>query len=101
MAGLPGTTPRVAVGPPKFPRYVESRGSTPTWLWLTPLVSPPPAVPIRLYALDEETTPSTSLAPVVAELYATIVSNNAAAGPLASESPPPGLPDRLSAIVSE
>ena len=59
MAGLPGKRAMVWVGPPLFCSRGPSPGSaTPTWLPLVPLARPPePPVPIRLYALAEETVP--------------------------------------------
>ena len=56
--GAAGKRAMVWVGPPLLASTPRPGFATPTWLPLTPLVRPPePPVPIRLYALDEDTVP--------------------------------------------
>ena len=97
MAGLPGSSAMVSVGPPKSPR-----GDKPipvrvvrTMLAFCPLVSPPePPVPIRLYALPEDTPAGPAMSsgvmagPMPAVLRATIELIRATV-PESMNSPPP------------
>ena len=63
MAGLPASRAMVWVGPPLSARVPRPGLATPTWLPLVPLARPPePPVPIRLYALAEDTEPAMSSA---------------------------------------
>ena len=77
MAGLPGKSAMVWVGPPLSASGPRPGLATPTWLPLAPLVRPPePPVPIRLYALVEATVPArTTMSPAAVPLvfWATIV----------------------------
>ena len=58
MAGLPVIKAMVMVGPPLSCNGPSMGSATPTWLPLTPLISPPePPVPIRLDTLEEDTDP--------------------------------------------
>ena len=96
MAGLPGKRAMVWVGPPLSASGPSPGLATPTWLPLVPLVKPPePPVPIRLYALAEETVPAMSLAdavlPVPMVFSATIVLSRVAV-PAMTSSPPPAPP---------
>ena len=85
MAGLPATRAMVWVGPPLSCSPFGSRpgSATPTILPLVPPIKPPePPVPIRLYALVEDTVPAMSLADAVVPLpmvfIATIVLSSVA-----------------------
>src|SRR5262249_46797087 len=56
MAGLPGSSAMVWVGPPLSPSVPRPGFATPTWLPFVPFVRPPgPPVPSRLNALAEDT----------------------------------------------
>ena len=59
MAGLPARRAMVWVGPPLLASLPSPGSATPTRLPLLPLVRPllPAPVPIRLYALAEDTVP--------------------------------------------
>ena len=55
MAGLPLSRAMVSVGPPLSASVPRSGLDTPTRLPLVPLVRPPDPVPIKLFALTEDT----------------------------------------------
>ena len=95
IAGLPGKSAMVWVGPPLLASGPSPGSATPTWLPLTPLVNPPePPVPIRLLALAEVTWPAPnttmSLAADPAVLSATIVLSRVAVPRMISMPPTTG-----------
>src|SRR5271166_4866962 len=98
MAGLPASRATVCVAPPLLANVPSPALLTPTWLLLTPLVSPPlPPVPIRLNALAVAAVPAMSLAVVLGDapwkLPATIVLDNWGAPPSALMPPPKTPPE--------
>src|SRR6266849_6354351 len=92
MAGLPGKSATVRIGPLLSASAPRPGLLTPTWLLLTPLTRPPlPPVPIRLNELEESTVPAMSLAVVLEagpwKLAATIVLCKVTGRPLKRPAP--------------